>query len=84
MRSILLISVVMLAGCDHTLNGIGQDMQSAGASLSSRTAPEPPPPPLYPQPGYRDDDGYPSYQAQSVPQPSHDPTQPYYLHPRSQ
>jgi predicted small secreted protein len=81
MRWVLLISMgAMLASCDGTINGIGQDMQKMGSSLSNQS-PEPPPPPPY-TPSYRDD-RYSPYQEQApVARPYHDPSQPYDLRPR--
>ena len=62
MRMALLCSCLALGACG-TMNGLGQDMQAAGANLSHKateeqygTQPPPPPPPpppmqTYPQPG---------------------------------
>ena len=85
----IVLACVMLAGCENTMNGFGQDMQSAGASLSRYAAPTPPPPPPLPLSQYANppayDDGDPPYQSQSYRPdqpnmtPYHDPNQPVQL-----
>ena len=50
MRAIAITTLCLLAGC-HTMNGLGQDMQAAGAKLSAKSqeeSPPPPPPAVYP------------------------------------
>lgn len=58
MRAIVLAALCLLAGC-ATMNGLGQDMQSAGADLSDKAQehqrPPPPPPPQQVM-GYPGDD----------------------------
>lgn len=50
MRAIAIITLCLLAGC-NTMNGLGEDMQAAGAKLSAKSqeeSPPPPPPAVYP------------------------------------
>lgn len=49
MRMILPIAALcLLAGC-NTMNGLGQDMRSAGSHLSNKAQGDQPPPPPPPQ-----------------------------------
>lgn len=48
MRIIALTILCLLAGC-NTMNGLGQDMQNAGANLSDKAQGNPPPPPPQPR-----------------------------------
>ena len=56
MRAIAIITLCLLAGC-NTMNGLGEDMQAAGAKLSAKSQEEspPPPPPPPPQAVYPDE-----------------------------
>ncbi|MDR3478489.1 MAG: entericidin A/B family lipoprotein [Gammaproteobacteria bacterium] len=36
--SIILLSVSLLAGCEHTVQGFGKDMQTNGEKLESSTS----------------------------------------------
>jgi predicted small secreted protein len=52
MRCVTVGMCLLLAACG-TMNGLGQDMQSAGASLSEKaTEHQRPPPPAYPPTAY--------------------------------